>query len=68
MASNRPGEMQQAEWYSAIEVLAQFQWPQIGRVRCNQAGPTRWPLRHVSMASNRPGEMQRHNGHPSRNP
>ena len=35
-----------------------FQWPQIGRVRCNQdvARPRR--LRPVSMASNRPGEMQ----------
>ena len=58
MASNRPGEMQQVEFYGRI-LHVRFQWPQIGRVRCNgMAGRIRiWFT--VSMASNRPGEMQR---------
>ena len=34
MASNRPGEMQLGRRRSK-DLLPTFQWPQIGRVRCN---------------------------------
>ena len=34
MASNRPGEMQPV-MAEIRELASKFQWPQIGRVRCN---------------------------------
>ena len=40
MASNRPGEMQLSD-LAEPDVVVVFQWPQIGRVRCNRAGPGR---------------------------
>ena len=39
MASNRPGEMQQSATSSKTWKWP-FQWPQIGRVRCNSIALT----------------------------
>ena len=58
MASNRPGEMQH-DAVVAQRRSHRFQWPQIGRVRCNPTAETYVKgFVRVSMASNRPGEMQ----------
>ena len=38
MASNRPGEMQPQKGLLEIDEVIKFQWPQIGRVRCNVDG------------------------------
>ena len=60
MASNRPGEMQLTKTLGSA-ISTGFQWPQIGRVRCNvNAAWTARCAADVSMASNRPGEMQQH--------
>ena len=51
MASNRPGEMQRSPLDESVWEVLPFQWPQIGRVRCNMdnacfgqiLSPFQWP-------------------------